>query len=277
MDDAAEVRIPGGVFVDGARQAAVDLRRLNGHDQEALLGLANAPTAQAGRVLLDRCMRSIGGRPMPDGAVGGLSIGDREALLWHLRSISLGDRVAAVVECQDCHEKLDVDLLVGDLLQPPYPIRSDLFTEHLAGRRVAFRLPTVADQEAVLDIARTDGESAAQTLLARCVLTVDGDPPTDDDLLAVRTAVEDRIAALDPQAETVLDVRCPHCGANTAHILDAAAFLVEELTRTSRYLYREVHALAWYYHWSEAEILGLTVDKRQRYLGLIQDTVGAPA
>lgn len=277
MDDAVEVRVPGGVVVDGARQSAVQLRRLSGHDQEALLALAGTPTAHEGRVLLDRCVRSIGGQAAHDDAVAGLTIGDREALLWHLRLMSLGDRIAAVVECQNCHEKLDVDLRIRDLLQPPYPQWTATFTEDLAGHRIRLRLPTVADQEAVTDIARTDGEIAAQTLLERCVLAVDDHPPTDDDLVAVRSAVEDRIAALDPQAETILNIRCPHCDASTAHVLDAAEFLIEELTRTSRFLYREVHALAWYYHWSEGEILGLTVDKRRRYLDLIQDTLGGPA
>jgi hypothetical protein len=277
MDDAVEVRVPGGAVVDGLRQTAVVLRRLSGHDQEALLGLAGAPVAHAARVLLGRCVRSIGGRAAHDDAVAGLTIGDREALLWHLRLIGLGDRIDAVVECQTCHEKLDVGLSVGDLLQPSYPHWADTFTEDRAGRRVSFRLPTVADQEAVSDIARTDGETAARTLLAHCVLAVDNHEPTDDDLVVVRSAVEERIAALDPQAEAMLDIRCPHCDTSTAHTLDAAEFLVEELTRTSRYLYHEVHALAWYYHWSEDEILGLTVDKRRRYLDLIHDTVGAQA
>jgi hypothetical protein len=272
-----EVQVPGGVVVDGDRRTGVRLRRLDGHDQEALLALAGAPAARAARALLDRCLVSIGGREPPGDAVAGLTVGDREALLWQLRSISLGDRIAAVVECGHCHEKLDLDLLVGDLLQPSAPGWSDTFTEDLAGRRVRFRLPTVADQEAVASLARADGELAARALLARCLLAVDDHPPSDDELAAARSAVEDRVAALDPQAETILDIHCPTCGASTAHALDAAEFLVEELTRTGRHLYREVHVLAWHYHWSEGEILSLTVDKRRRYLDLIQDTLGAPA
>jgi hypothetical protein len=265
------------VVADGDRRTAVRLRRLTGHDQEALLGLAGAPPARAARVLLDRCLGSIGGRE-PDGdPVAGLTVGDREALLWQLRAISLGDRIAAVVECRHCHEKLDLELRVGDLLQPPYPVWSASFTEDLAGHRIRFRLPTVADQEAVGGIARADAEAAARTLLARCVLAVDDHPPGDHELAAVRSAVEDRMATLDPQAEATLDLRCPECDTPSAHALDAAEFLVEELTSTSRHLYREVHALAWHYHWSELDILGLSVDRRRRYLDLIQDSLGAPA
>jgi hypothetical protein len=277
VEPDVEVRVPGGVVVDGERRSGVRLRRVDGHDQEALLALAGVSAARAARVLLERCVGSIGGLERDGDLVAGLTVGDREALLWQLRAISLGDRIAAVVECGTCHEKLGLDLRVGDLLQPSYPAWSDTFTEDLAGHRVRFRLPTVADQEAVAGVARADDELAARTLLARCVLAVDDHPSSDDELAVVRPAVEDRVAALDPQAETILDVHCPECDTSTAHPLDAAEFLVEELTRTSRYLYREVHALAWYYHWSEDEILGLTVDRRRRYLDLIQDSVGAPA
>jgi hypothetical protein len=277
MESAVEVRVPGGVVVDGDRRTGARLRRLTGHDQEALLALAGAPAARAGRVLLDRCVRSVGGREAHGDVVAGLTLGDREALLWQLRALSLGDRIAAVIECPDCHEQLDIDLRAGDLLQPAYPRWSATFTEDLAGRRVTFRLPTVADQEAVTSLALGDGEPAARALLARCVLVVDGHQPDEDELAAVRPAVEDRAAALDPQAETILEIRCPQCDTTTGHALDAAGFLIEELTRSSRYLYREVHALAWHYHWPEGEILGLTVDKRRRYLDLIQDALGAPA
>jgi hypothetical protein len=277
VEPAVEVRLPGGAVIDGDRRTAVRLRRLTGHDQETLLGLAGAPPARAARALLDRCLGSIGGQEPDSDVVAGLTLGDREALLWQLRAISLGDQIAAVVGCRHCHEKLDLDLRVGDLLQPPYPVWGDGFTEDLAGHRVRFRLPSVADQEAVGGIARTDDELAARALLARCVLVVDDHPPSDDELAAVRSAVEERVAALDPQAETILDIRCPACDTATAHVLDAAEFLVEELTWSSRHLYREVHALAWHYHWSEDDILGLTVDKRRRYLDLIQDSLAGPA
>ncbi|WP_448612074.1 T4 family baseplate hub assembly chaperone [Geodermatophilus sp. URMC 60] len=275
MDEIVEVRVPGGVVSDGDRLTTAGLRRLNGHDQEALLGLTGASSAQAARLLLDRCLRTIGGRTAHAGTVSEQTIGDREALLWHLRSISFGDRIAAVVECAQCHEKLDVDLSVADLLQPAYPRWTGTFTENVAGHRVRFRLPTVADQDAAGGVARTDGETAAELLLRRCVLAVDDHAATDDELALVRTVIDDRIAALDPQAEALLDIRCPQCDASTPHVLDAGQFLMEELARTGRYLYSEVHTLAWYYHWSEGAILDLPVDRRRRYLDLIADTVGA--
>ncbi|MGH7392800.1 MAG: DUF6760 family protein [Candidatus Rokuibacteriota bacterium] len=42
-------------------------------------------------------------------------------------------------------------------------------------------------------------------------------------------------------------------------------------------LYRDVHALAWHYHWSEREILTLPREKRRRYLGLLAQALERPA
>src|SRR3954451_9597926 len=109
MDVIVEVRVPGGVVADGDRLTTVGLRRLSGHDQEAVLGLTGASSAQAARMLLDRCLQTIGGRTAHAATLSELTIGDREAPLWHLRSISFGDRIAAVVECTQCRAKLDVD------------------------------------------------------------------------------------------------------------------------------------------------------------------------
>ena len=38
-------------------------------------------------------------------------------------------------------------------------------------------------------------------------------------------------------------------------------------------LFREVHSLAFYYHWTEAEILGLARERRRMYLSLLSDAV----
>jgi hypothetical protein len=38
-------------------------------------------------------------------------------------------------------------------------------------------------------------------------------------------------------------------------------------------IYREVHMLAFYYHWSESDILGMNQRKRGRYLELLDETL----
>jgi hypothetical protein len=40
-----------------------------------------------------------------------------------------------------------------------------------------------------------------------------------------------------------------------------------------KHLYREVHLLAFFYHWSEAEIMGMTAKKRHLYLDLLTEAL----
>lgn len=40
-------------------------------------------------------------------------------------------------------------------------------------------------------------------------------------------------------------------------------------------LYKEVHHLAFHYHWAEAEILAMSRAKRRRYLALLVEHLGA--
>jgi len=46
---------------------------------------------------------------------------------------------------------------------------------------------------------------------------------------------------------------------------DIHRFVLGELRTDRDLLYREVHYLAYHYHWSEQEIMAMTRDKRQRF------------
>jgi hypothetical protein len=210
--------------------------------------------------LLSRCM--------PDHeSPANLTVGEREALLLRLRQISYGDRMDCVLDCpsQGCGEKLDLQLRVSDLLM----IRpANNPAEHLIGG-VRFRLPTGADQEAAAALALSDVEAAVELLLQRCVLASAG--PISPELCE---SLSELMAELDPQAEMQIDVHCPACGTVFRTLFDAASFLMQEMKGGIRNLYREVHTLAWHYHWSASEILGLPVTERRRYLQLIEEQLG---
>jgi hypothetical protein len=46
------------------------------------------------------------------------------------------------------------------------------------------------------------------------------------------------------------------------------------MRRSASELYDEVHALAWHYHWSEAEILALPRVRRQSYMSRVDRARG---
>jgi hypothetical protein len=77
------------------------------------------------------------------------------------------------------------------------------------------------------------------------------------------------MAASDPVAEVLLDLRCPLCAHSWQALFDIASFLWMEISAHARRLLREVDALARAYGWGEAEILGLSATRRQAYLELI--------
>jgi len=141
-------------------------------------------------------------------------------------------------------------------------------------------VPCGADQEAAALAARTDVTGALELLLRRCVRSItssDGNP-VDTFSDSLREQLSDRMAELDPQAEIVLHFACPACGAPFRAIFDTASYLMEELKASMRHLYREVHLLAYHYHWSPTEILSLSAGKRWTFLQLLEEEVteGAP-
>ena len=85
----------------------------------------------------------------------------------------------------------------------------------------------------------------------------------------VITAMEERA----PRIDLELELTCPECGHDFVMAFDTTAFFLDELHATASQLFREVHFLAFYYHWREPEILRLTRDRRRAYLSFLSDTL----
>jgi hypothetical protein len=258
----------------------VRLRPWCGQDEAVLLeGLADATPAARATQLLARCLVPDGA-PSPDdiALARSLSLGDREALLLHLRRITLGDRLSCVLVCPACGARLDLDLRIHDLLVPPYEHEAVEHEARLpadAGTvSVRFRLPNGGDQEAAASLLEVKDEaSAVRLLVARCVRRVEvegggllADVPAD-----LISSLSEAIAERDPQAEIDLDAVCPDCGRSFAVPFDSARYIQDEMEQGADALYREVHALASHYHWSESDILAMTGRQRRRYLSLIAE------
>jgi hypothetical protein len=283
VDGAVDVTLPGGYWFDGGCHREVRLRPIGSGDEGFLLD-TKGRLLPAHRVtaLLARCVERLGSaEPATDEAVRSLTVGDREALLLHLRRLSLGDRLQGVVNCPapDCGEKMDLDLNMGDLLLPPYDHRRRSYEAEIAedgsSYRVRFRLPTGADQEDAAILARSDSHAAAERLLHGCVEGVADEvgEPVETLPPAMADQISDAMSELDPQAELTLSLTCPVCTHAFLAPFDAAAYLFQELDDQARHLYREVHLLAFYYHWSEAEIISLPNRKRRLYLELLEEAL----
>ncbi|MBN1514834.1 MAG: hypothetical protein JXB13_22675, partial [Phycisphaerae bacterium] len=246
------VILPSGCWVQGDHQRRARLRPLNGADEMWLGDRPAGPcvsfVSRAG-ALLSRCVERLGTvEPVSPALMSELTVGDREALLLHLRRLTLGDRIQATVRCpaSGCGAVLDLDLRVADLLLPPYggaaPEYEFADQTDAGAVRVRFRLPTGADQEAAAEVAcgtvRTgtaaDAEveakrgmrSAVAFLLRRCVREVwQGGELVEDVPPLVAPRLAQRMSELDPQAELMMRARCPECGAAFSGMFDATRFV----------------------------------------------------
>jgi len=287
MSGSLAATLPGGYWVDGTCHRDAELRELTGADQIFLMEeAASLPLAQWTTEVLTRCLTRLGhGKPVTRDAVRSLIAGDREALLLHLRRVTMGDRLPCVLMCPapECGHTLDFELHVSDLLLAPgseAPTRHELaIPQANAGYVVRFRLPTGADQEAAALVARTDPAAAADLLRRRCVESVDSTDgaPTERFPAALEEPLSARMAELDAQAELSLNVTCSVCGGAFTTVFDAASYLFQELQAGMRHLDREVHLLAYHYHWGPSEILAMTPRRRRHYLQLLEEELAQGA
>jgi hypothetical protein len=233
--------------------------------------------------LLERTLERCGSvAPVTSEFVRRLTIGDREALLLHLRRLTLGEKISCVISCPHagCGEQMDLDLNVSDLLVAPNQHAGAETHEALVegeGKtyRVLFRLPNGGDQEAAAAIATEDIEAAERLVIERCVKSVRlADDETAGEVSLppdAARALQDVMASIDEQAEIVLNLECPACERAFALPFDIGDYFQRELTRRGSDIYTEVHQLALHYHWSEAEIMAMTRARRRLYLGLLAD------
>jgi len=204
-------------------------------------------------------------------ALGQLSIGRRDRLLLSLRETTFGRRLAAITNCPDCREQLDLAFDVADVRLPDMPAASDqALTIAIAEHEVRFRLPDSFD----LTMAAATGnpDLARDLLKKRCLLSArrEGQQIEIDQLpAAVMLQVEEEMLKLDAQANIQLDLHCPSCQRGWTATFDILAFFWSELDAWAQRLLVQVHKLASAYGWSQADILGMSQVRRNLYLNIV--------
>ncbi len=268
------VRLPGGLWPSDAETPVrdVELRALGDDDRYFALDLRDS-LSPAGRAtaLLARCMTAGGD------AAHALTIGDREALLLHLRRLTFGETMECVLRCPvpACGARMELSLQVADLLVPDYADVARIHRQQAvvgeASYGIEFRLPTALDLDAIAASAAQDAEQGAAQLLRRCIIRADRDGIACDAAALPAEACEavaEAMARLDPQAELELDLSCPSCQREFSVVFDAASFLLREVDQAAMSVLHEVHVLASRYGWSEDEILRIPAHRRARYIEL---------
>jgi hypothetical protein len=205
--------------------------------------------------------------PEMDGdSLSGLTIGQRDGLLLHLREWTFGPQITALAACAACGEQIELSFRSTELRGPGPASEVSLA---LDGFTLRLRPPTTSDLVAAShpDLARARVE-----LLERCVVTARYlETPVEAAHLpdAVLDAAEHCLADADPHADIGVAVVCPACGARRAAAFDVVSYFWREIEAWAVRTLRDVHTLATAYGWNEQEILALSPLRRQCYLDLV--------
>jgi len=204
-------------------------------------------------------------------ALGRLSVGRRDRLLLSLRESTFGRRLAAVTNCPECREQLELAFDIEDVRLPDTTtVPDETATVSIAEYEVRFRLPDSFD---LMTAAATgDPNLARDVLRKRCLLSARREAQQIEiERLpaAVFDRVEQEMLKMDGQANIQLELECPACRQGWTAAFDILAFFWSELDAWAQRLLVEVHKLASAYGWSETDILGMSQVRRNLYLNIV--------
>lgn len=197
-----------------------------------------------------------------------LPLGRRDALLLKLRGGTFGDRFDFLVRCPKCATAFEFGVSMQQiLLRPPDEGLGGVIEED--GLQLRYRLPNSGDLAAVLGFP--DPNVARKALLGRCMIARrEGEPVS---LTTVPGHLIDAAAAAiaeqDPQSDIVFKNTCRECGHVWRSTFDVVEYFWAELDAYALRLQDDVHRIAQAYGWTEDVIIAMPVQRRKRYLELI--------
>lgn len=276
--------LPGGLVDEAGRiHRQVELAPLRGQDELFLADRSGQERNRLASALLSRCVQQIGAiKPVSEATTRNLLVADRQYLLLKLREATFGDQVQATIICPDtdCNHKVDIDFSTEDIPVKESKDKGPLYQMQLpaeADQVIVFRLPNGGDQEMISPLLQNEVE-AAVSLLGRCVQRIgDKDNPGADGISQLSPealmAIERQMEWLAPAVELTMTGDCPECGTAFAIPFDLTGFFFSELRTNRNLLFREVHFLAFHYHWSEREIMEMSRNKRRKYIEILTEEI----
>jgi hypothetical protein len=295
MAEAARIiRLPGGcVDEQGTIHREVELIPLTGKEEELLAQNREKQSASLVTTVISRCLKRLGTvEPVTEEAARNLLVADRQYLLLKLREITFGDGVQLTVSCPwpHCGEPVDLAFSTRDISIKESGDKGPVYSMELSEkaayesdngkhyRKVTFRLPSGGDQESVSPLLDENEAGALTALLERCIRGIGPMKNPSKEMIRklsplARMEIEKQMAAVAPCVDLDIESDCPECRRRFTVPFDLHDFFFGELRTSLDLLYREVHYLAYHYHWSEQEIMAMTRDKRHKYIEVLADEI----
>lgn len=283
--------LPGG-YLDpaGVLHREFELSMLTGREEELLVQTRRPETASLVTAVLARGVRRVGDiAPISEDIARELLVADRHYLLLKLRQMIFGDVVRADLFCPwpDCGRRVSLQFAIDDV---PIETAAARTASHIlilspnasgadtALREIDFRLPNGGDQEIISPLLVQNEAQALSELLQRTIQRIGPfSPPSREQVMALsplaRAEIEAEMERVSPKVELNMDASCSECGRSFSAPFDPHRLFFGELRTDSDLLYRQVHYLAYHYHWSENEIMTMTRNKRHKYIELLADEI----
>jgi hypothetical protein len=280
MMQPIKVELLHGLLVGGRRHTLAELRDPTGHDEAMLSEMrADATPAECVSGLIAALTLRIGEIECPSmDHIRKLSAGDRERLVLALCAWLLGPEVDLIATCRWCGAAAEMPVRFAEVADASSQsgVTAESQIELAAGdaRWVArLRPPAGAD----LERAARDGAQAARDLIVSCIEMLtdpSGHRVAHSELpTACESAVADALLALDPAAESLIEIDCPSCAKSIDALLDGYTILQCGLGGANR-VYDDVFRIARTFHWSEHEILSLPLRRRRHYVAIAEASEG---
>lgn len=261
--------IPHGFQAGPVWIKQVKIRELNGYDEQLIDSFQNFFSPYKTSLLLERIIMEFSNSPQQldlHTTIRNLSIGDRIALILHLRKIVFGDVLCCTMKCPHCVDALSFKVSIGSLLKPVKSDPQTTYAFELDGYFLKIRPINGSDLENIALNQNT--QNSLEKLLRSCILS--SDPPLPEILNhQFQEQLNTKLSEIDQQADLTLNINCPLCNKPFETSIDVEDFFFQEIASRYNQLEREVHWIALHYHWSENDILSLPSSKRKRYVELI--------
>jgi hypothetical protein len=228
-------------------------------------GLTQSPAQRALTLLTAGCLET------PLEGINQFNIAQRDMQLLALRERIFGPQLSSIATCPACGQRLEFGFDTADIQASSELDPEETLSVTHAGYDVQFRLPNSLDL-ATLDPVE-DYEANRRRLLQLCVTAAkrSGAEIAAAELpQEVVTAITQRLAEADPDADLQLALRCPQCDHGWQAPLDIVSYFWSEIHSWAVRILREIHTLASAYGWREADVLALSPRRRRSYLEMIE-------
>jgi len=263
--------LPHGIYSDASWLRKAELREITGYDESYLYEVSNLSVFKRSEALLERIV-NFGNRIETENRhlLSKLTIGDMAALILQIRRMVFGEYIYSIISCPSCNTEMSLELKINHLLQPPLDEPRDFYDIKVENFMLKLRPVTNGDISQMRE--NICQENLTKRIIRSCIInsTPELIEEIDDNLLE---KISSNLAELDPQADLILDLVCPNCKYIFQVPFFPEDFFLREFDARQQQFEMEVHWLAFNYHWSEDSILSLTMNKRKRYVELINKSL----